>query len=414
MRKLGLAAVFAIVLGLIVGAVGPRAEAQRPDRIKIGATLAVTGRFSSEWGPLVLDFMKGWEKLVNEAGGVFVREYNAKLPIQLIIYDDESNPDKAVELYEKLAAVDKVHLFLGPGSSPITLRATTVAERLKIPMLTVEANSPVIYARNFQWIAGVDRPAQYWSEHYFDTIKRFNEEKKTNYRTIAFVIDDTPHTKDIVEGSLELAKKAGLEIVAQETVPFPTSEFSAVITKFKQANPDIVYVSGWTVTAIPFVKQANELGLKPKELHIIHMLPEFVRDVGAQLAEGVTGETHIARKHLDQRFQTLMKQLNVTDPYTFKSLVTPIRYLALETMAKAIEKAGTLDREKVMESLKTLSYEVPHGPVKFNFNVKLGNRVLNGFGEKYLYAAQIQNGQIQIIAPSKAADTAYRPMSRRY
>jgi len=413
MRKVGLAIALAIIFAFVVGAITPGAEAQRPDRIKIGATLAITGRFSVEWGPAVLDFMKGWEKLVNDGGGVFVREYNARLPVQLVIYDDESNPDKSVELYEKLAAVDKVHLFLGPGSSPITLRASTVAERLKIPMLAVEANSPVIYTRNFQWLVGVDRPAQGWSDPYFEMIKRLNDEKKINYRTVAFLIEDSPHTKDVGEGSLEAAKRAGLQIVAQETVPFRTSEFSAVITKFKQANPDIVFTSGWAVTAVPFVKQANELGLKPKELHIIHMLPEFIRDVGAQLAEGVTGETHLARKHLDQRYLTILKQLNVTDPYAFKSLILPIRYLALETIVKAIEKAGTLDREKFMEALKTLSYEVPHGPVKFNFNVKLGNRVVNGTGEKYLYSAQIQNGQIQIIAPAKAADTAYKPMPRQ-
>ena len=65
-----------------------------------------------------------------------------------------------------------------------------------------------------------------------------------------------------------------------------------------------------------------------------------------------------------------------------------------------------------MESLKTLSFEVPHGPVRFNYNVKLGNRVLNGVGEKYLYAAQVQNGQLQVIAPAKAADTTYKVPSR--
>jgi branched-chain amino acid transport system substrate-binding protein len=413
MKKVCLLAVAMVVCTMLAGLLDPRGvEAQRPDRIKIGGTLAVTGRFSIDWGPPIFDFMKAWEKLVNGAGGVFVREYNAKLPIELIIYDDESNPDKSVELYEKLAAVDKVHLFIGPGTSPITLRASTVAERLKIPMLTVEANSPIIYARNFQWIAGVDKPAQFWSDHYFDLIKRLNDEKKISYRTIAFLIQDHPHTKDVAEGALEAAKRAGIEVVAQETVPFPASEFSAAITKFKQVNPDIVYVGAWPISATPFVKQAHELGLKPKEIHVIHMSPEWARDVGPSLAEGVTGETHIARKHLDQRYLAVLKQLNVTDPYLYKSLNLPIRYLGLETMVRAIEKAGTLDREKFMESLKTLSFEMPHGPVRFNYNVKLGNRVLNGVGEKYLYAAQIQNGQLQVIAPAKAADTTYKVPSR--
>jgi branched-chain amino acid transport system substrate-binding protein len=388
------------------------AEAQRPDKVKIGGTVAVTGRFSSDWGPGVMEFMKGWEKLVNSDGGVFVKEYNAKLPVELVLYDDESSPEKSVELYEKLAAVDRVHLFIGPGSSPITLRASTVAERLKIPMLLVEANSPIIYARGFQWIAGVDRPAQYWAGPYFDLIKELREKRIVDYRTIAFLIEDHPHTKDVAEGAVELAKKAGLDVVATETVPFQTSDFSAVIAKFKQANPDIVYSSGWTVTSVPFVKQANELGLKPKALHVIHLIPEFAQLAGPRLAEGVTGETHIARKHLDQRYLQILKQLNVDDPYSYKSLVLPIRYLALETLRRGIEAAGTLDREKFMAALRTLQFDTPHGPHRFNYNVQVGNRVLNGMGEKYLYAGQFQGGKIVIIAPAAAADGPFRPSPR--
>jgi branched-chain amino acid transport system substrate-binding protein len=397
-RRLSIA-LLALALGMLLAL---PAAAQRPDRIKIGGTVAVTGRFAPDWGPGIIEFMKGWEKLVNSEGGVLVKEYNAKLPIELVLYDDESSPEKSVELYEKLNAVDKVHLFIGPGSSPITLRASTVAERLKIPMLLVEANSPIIYSRGFQWIAGVDRPAQYWAGPYFDLIKELREKNVAPYRTIAFLVEDHPHTKDVAEGAIELAKKAGLEVVGTESVPFQTSDFSAVIAKFKQANPDIVYSAAWTATSVAFVKQANELGLKPKAFHVIHLVPEFAQQVGPKLAEGVTGETHIARKHLD-----------VDDPYPYKSLVLPIRYLALETLRRGIEAAGTLDREKFMASLRTLQFDTPHGPHRFNYNVKLGNRVLNGMGEKYLYAGQFQNGKIVIVAPPAAADGPYRPTPRQ-
>jgi ABC-type branched-subunit amino acid transport system substrate-binding protein len=413
MTMIGSRARFVTVLLLAFGlaSAGP-ALAQRPDRIKIGGTVAATGRFSSDWGPGIIEFMKGWEKQINTEGGVAVKEYNAKLPIELVLYDDESSPEKSVELYEKLAAVDKVHLFIGPGSSPITLRASTVAERLKIPMVLVEANSPIIYTRGFQWIAGVDRPAQYWSIPYFDLLKELRDKGTVNYRTIAFLIEDHPHTKDVAEGAVEQAKKAGFEVVATESVPFQTSDFSAVIARFKQLNPDIVYSAGWTITSVPFVKQANELGLKPRELHVIHLVPEFAQQVGAKLAEGVTGETHIARKHLDQRYLTILKQLNQPDPYAYKSLVLPIRYLALETIRRGIEAAGTLEREKFMITLRTLQFDMPHGPHRFNYNVKLGKYVLNGMGEKYLYAGQFQNGKIVIIAPAAAADGPYRPTPR--
>src|SRR5574341_1854541 len=154
MRK----AAIGIAVLILTLAAGVARAGEQPATVKIGATLAITGPLSPDWGPGTLDFMRMWEKHVNAQGGVFVKEFNARLPLQFVIYDDESNPDKSAELYEKLAAVDKVNLFLGPASSPVTLRATTVAERLKIPMVTVEANSPVVFSRGFQWIVGVPRP----------------------------------------------------------------------------------------------------------------------------------------------------------------------------------------------------------------------------------------------------------------
>ena len=109
MRKRAL--FFTVVLALATVLVASSVFAQAPQQIKIGATLAVTGGFSAEWGPPFLQFMMAWEKVVNEEGGVFVKQYNKKLPVKLIVYDDESSPDKSVELYEKLAAVDKVNFF---------------------------------------------------------------------------------------------------------------------------------------------------------------------------------------------------------------------------------------------------------------------------------------------------------------
>ncbi len=414
MRKAGTSvALLALIVAWTFASGSPAAAGERPASVKIGGTLAVTGPFSPDWGPGVRDFMKVYEKQVNAQGGIFVKEFNAKLPLELVIYDDESNPDKSAELYEKLAAVDKVHMFLGPGSSPVTLRASTVAEKLKIPMVTVEANSPVIYSRNFQWIVGVDRPAYYWSENYFALLKDLRDKGKIAYKTIAFLIEDNPHTKDVGQGAQDFAQKAGFQGVAAETVPFRTKDFSAAIARFKSANPDILYVAAWPFTSVPFFKQAHELGLKPREMHTIHLIPDWARDVGPQIAEGVTGEAHMAAKALPEGLVAILKEMKVDDPYSFKSLTTPIRFLGMETVRRGIEAAGTLDREKLMATLRTLQFEMPWGPSKFNFNVQLAGRTLNGVGEKYLFAAQIQGGKIRVIGPARYADVEYKPSPRQ-
>jgi len=414
MRKIGQAiALVALILAFGVAASPPAWPGERPATVKIGATLAITGFLSPDWGPRIVDFMKVWEKQVNAQGGVFVKEFNARLPLELVIYDDESNPDKSAELYEKLAAVDRVHLFLGPASSPVTLRATTVAERLKIPMVTVEANSPIVFSRGFQWIVGVDRPGHFWSENYFAMLKDLREKGKVPYKTIAFLIEDNPHTKDVAQGAQEFAQKSGLQIVAAEAVPFRTKDFSAPIARFKGLNPDILYVSAWPFTSAPFFKQAHELGLKPREAHTIHLILEWARDVGPQLAEGVTGESHLALKAMPDGLGAILKELKVDDPYAFKAITTPIRYLAMETVRRGIEAAGSLDREKLMATLRALRFDMPWGPAKFDFNVQVAGRALNGVGEKYLFTSQLQNGRIQIVWPPRYADTEYRPSPRQ-
>ncbi len=397
----------ASALFLLMG-IAPEAIAQAPTEIRVGATLPITGRFSPEWGPGVRDFMLAWEKRTNADGGIFLKSYNRKLPVKFVIYDDESSPEKSVELYERLASVDKVSLFLGPGSSAITLRASTVAEQLKMPMLATEANTPMIYGRGYQWIVGVLKPLSFWSEAYFNMLSELRN-RGENLKTIAFVIAQDPHSSEVGKASIARAKAIGLNVVAVEEVPFVVQDFSAVISKFKAASPDIIYSAMFTTSQVTFLKQAAALGLKAKEMHVTHMVPDLMKSAGPGLAEGLSGESQMALKHVEPLFAQILKDLNVADPYEYKSDVTPVRFLAMQTMRRALEAAGTLDREAFMKSLKAVKYDTPAGPFGFTANLKVGDLVTNGFGSKPQYAMQIQNGKIRAVFPVDAADTTFKP-----
>src|SRR5215475_7434863 len=196
-----------LVSALFAGshAFAPDAGAQARE-IKIGGTMAITGAFSVEWGPKARQFMEEWAAMMNARGGVFVKEANARLPIKLIVYDDGSNADRAVELYERLATTDKVDFFSGPASSPITIKASTVAEKYGIPMVTAEANSPVIFARGFKWLVGADRPAPQWAEDYYRMLKVLMDTGVLpRLKTVAVVQENTPHTMDVGWGAVNRA-----------------------------------------------------------------------------------------------------------------------------------------------------------------------------------------------------------------
>ena len=92
--------------------------APAPDAIKIGCTLPLTGRFAAN-GIEVKDGYEIAVQHINEDGGILIKEYGKKIPVKLIMYDDESDPTKAAARYEKLFSEDKVislsrFVFHGP------------------------------------------------------------------------------------------------------------------------------------------------------------------------------------------------------------------------------------------------------------------------------------------------------------
>ncbi|HMH51433.1 MAG TPA: amino acid ABC transporter substrate-binding protein [Candidatus Acidoferrum sp.] len=402
-----------IAVGLAVAAVGAVVTPvlAQPREIKIGGTMAVTGAFAVEWGPTAKAFMEEWAKMMNERGGVFVKEANAKLPIKLTVYDDGSSPDRAVELYERLATTDKVDFFTGPATSPITIRASTVAEKYGIPMVTAEANSPAIFARGFKWLVGADRPAPQWAEDYYAMAKALMDAgAMPRLKTVAVIQENTPHTMDVGWGGIHRAGIAGLTVVATETVPPNAADFSAIIGKLKALNPDMLYVATWAGTAAAFAKQAFELGLRPKELHIPHstITDKYYGMVGASIGEGITGTTHEAHfKHGDKdAYFALRKRVGLSG---FDAGWTSLRFIALEALTKAIEGAGSLDRAKVMAALRGLKYETLHGPLAFSFGVEVAGKKVDGVGNKSVFPAQWQNGKIEVLWPPEVATAKYRP-----
>lgn len=388
----------------------PTALAQARE-IKIGGSMAVTGPFSVEWGPKAKQFMEEWAKMMNERGGVFVKEANAKLPVKLIVYDDGSSPDRAVELYERLATTDKVDFFTGPASSPITIKASTVAEKYGIPMVTAEANSPMIFARGFKWLVGCDRPAPQWAEDYYRLLKALMDAGTLpKLKTVAVIQENTPHTLDIGWGGVNKANLAGLTVIATETVPPGATDFAAIIGKLKGLSPDIVYVATWAGTAAAFAKQAFELGLKPKELHIPHstITEKYYAMVGGNVGEGITGITHevkFTKGDKDAYFE-LRKKVGLAG---FDGGWTSLRFIALEALAKAIERAGSLERAKVMAALRTLRYETLYGEFAFVFGVEVAGKKVDGVGNKPIFPAQWQNGKIEVLWPLELATSRYQP-----
>jgi branched-chain amino acid transport system substrate-binding protein len=332
--------------------------------------------------------MKAWAARVNRGGGLFVKEYGRRLPVRFVVYDDRSDEATAKKYYERLVTVDKVDLLLGPYSSPLTLASSTAAENHKVPYLAVCANSPKIYGRGFQWLAGVIDLGPRYTYRYWEMIKAEGKAK-----TVSFVVEDTLHPLSVHDGAKKLAEDAGLKVLSSDTVPADTRDFTPLVTRLKALKPDLVFVSSNIPFGVNFMKQARELKLSPKEYHAIHHSGVFQKPLGAT-AEGVTGQSYWVEgmKLGDSKLiKELLEASDLTEPmYPW----VPAYIAAFQIVEAAVEKAGTLEKGALMRTLKGLRIDTVCGQAFFHET---------GYGSINTYPSQIQNGRYVVIWPRSAA-----------
>jgi branched-chain amino acid transport system substrate-binding protein len=382
--------ILAAVAALSVIAMAP-ASAQ--DVIKIGVTAPITGGLSSIYS-IQGKLWDAWTQAQNEAGGIFVKPLNKKLPIKIVYYDDKSDPKVSVKFYERLISEDKVDFLMGPPGSPIAFAASTVAERYKFPMIHGAASDPQIFARGFHYIQGVLGPATDWSHYFFEMLG-----KEGKVKTAALVVEDSLYSRGVAVGVRQLAEKNGIKIVVDQTIPADNQDFTAITSQIKQANPDLVYVATFPPFYIRFAKQAAELGLHPKALHCSTCSAVSVRNgLGAE-ANGITGEVFWIPGMKLGDYKMLERALEISglDPvqWTFALISIP----ALEVIRVGIEKAGTLDREAVYAAIQ--SNEIPTVMGTFKAMGK-------GIGTLNPLPMQVQDGKVGVIFPPEAKTMDYK------
>jgi branched-chain amino acid transport system substrate-binding protein len=386
MRKAGSALV--LMVAIFLGGI-QASNAQEKKEIVVGMTLCLTGRFAVEVG--VFDRMiKSWENYVNtKQGGLYVKAYNKKLPVRTVIYDDKSDQATAVKFYERLITVDKCDILMGPKSSPITFPVTSVSEKYMVPMVLTTANTPAIFTRGFKSFVCVNGLATGWSNHYFDLLA---EEKKV--KTIGFVAEDTPHTREVYEGAIPDAEGRGIKAVLKEVAPAGTTDFTPVLVKLKAADPDIVYLSTFVPMGVTLRKQAKEFGLKPREWHFIHIAKAFYEALGKD-TDGATGEYNWlpGMKYGNvSKFLEIVKDAKI-DPEEYNDL--GLHYAALEAAEVGIEKAESLKAEDLLKSLWASKFESILGPI--SYEPGKGNSAYQQCAVQYI------DGNLRIIHPKKIA-----------
>src|SRR5216117_1224497 len=345
-------AALAVALALAAGGVVP-ATAQAP--IRIGASLSLTGTYA-KLGKNQHEGYQLCEKDLNAKGGLLGRK------LQMVVYDDQSLPATAVRLYEKLITEDKVDGVMGPYSSPVTEASVNVTEKYKKVMVAPLAATTSIFKRppdkKRSYVFMVISPAEEYLEGLIDTAA------KRGLKTVAIVNEDTLFSKAAASGAVELAKKRGMRVVFQEAYPKGNTDFSALLTKIKAANPDVIAAATYFDDAVALTRQMKELNVNPKMYGVTvgGDLPEFY-DTLKQNAEYIYGATqweHTLPYAGNQEWFESYKKEFAHDP----SYHSAAGYAGCLVYAEAAKRANSLDADKVREQLLKLEMLTIFGDYK--------------------------------------------------
>ena len=232
------------------------AFAQGAAPIKIGFSMALTGPLAPN-GKQALLGAQIWQEQVNAKGGLLGRQ------VQLVNYDDQSNPSTVPGIYTKLLDVDKVDLIVSGYATNMVAPVIPIAmQRGKtlVGLFALAANSEFHYPKYFSMLPSGPTPKELFTEGFFQVASAQNPKPQT----IAIAAEDADFSHNAADGARTNVKKYGFKSVYDKTYPPNTTDFSPIIRAIQAANPDLVVFCSYPLSSVGLLQSANELGFKPK------------------------------------------------------------------------------------------------------------------------------------------------------
>jgi branched-chain amino acid transport system substrate-binding protein len=221
--------------------------------IKIGGTLPLTGGNASI-GKVAQATAQIWAEDINKRGGLLGRK------VELMFYDDQTNPTLVPGLYTKLLDVDKVDLIAGTGTNLVAPAMPLLIERkrLVVANLALAVNDPFNYDKYFQIMPYGPNGKDELARGFFEIAAKINPKPKT----VALVGADAEFANNALEGAREHAKRLGFRVVYDKSYPPNQVDFLSVVRAIAATKPDLVFVGSYVADTSGLVRAAAEVKLK--------------------------------------------------------------------------------------------------------------------------------------------------------
>jgi len=335
---------------------------------------------------------------LNKAGGIMVKEFNRKIPVELKLLDSESDTNKIGTLAQALVLNDKVNFLVSSPMWPQDIVAVAVvAEKNKVPFVAFAGPyEPNLHVREaagglkYTWESGfaIGMPAPEGdfranlhgytmmglAMSYFDKYGA-----QTNKKVAVFASDD-PDGRGWYSAFAPALKGAGYTPVGMEkdlgVAPLDITDFTPIIREWMNSEAEIMFGNAPAPWVGTLLRQCSSMGFKPKVIiaEKAGMLYDDVMSWGGNLPNGVMAliEWSPSIKNAKGIGDTTPQSLNeawskskIGNGKPFQPMVG-CGYSQVQILADAIERAGTLDKDKVNAALAQTDFLSMRGRAKFD------------------------------------------------
>lgn len=351
----GILAISMLTMGL-VGCGNGQGSSGDSDEIVIGAIGPLSGG-ASTYGQSVKNGAQIFLDKINANGGIDGKQ------VVLKFEDDEADPTKAINAYDKLVNQDGVGLLLGPVTSGAANAVGPNATADGVPMITPSGTETNLTTTGGEFVFRTC----YIDATQGEVIAKYSTEN-LGAKTMAVLYNkDSDYSIGIAEAAKAQFESNGGKVVEYVSYNEGDKDFSAQLTNIKGSNPDVLVLPDYYSVVGVIADQARKIGITSQLMGGDGWdSPELVK-IGGDAVEGAFFVNHYSPNDTDeavQEFVNSYKEKYGQTPDAFAAL----SYSTLQLFEEAITKAGSTDGEAVKEALKNIAGETISGNIKFDEN----------------------------------------------
>ncbi|MCI0454307.1 MAG: amino acid ABC transporter substrate-binding protein [Candidatus Dadabacteria bacterium] len=365
--------------------------------IRFGVSISLSGRYSAQ-GKESFEGLTLWIKDVNQSGGILIKKSGKKLPVNLIYYDDGSSVETCKILVDRLIVKDKVDVLIGPYSSGLTLGAAPIAEKYKKILWNHGGSSDEIFEKGFTYIVSTITPASRYLTGVIDMLKSIDGRAK---KIAIFHAQDSGFSASVADGAKRHGEERGFQVI-EFRYKSGENNFSPLLQKVKEENPDVIFCAGRADDDINLAGQMIEHWVSAKAIALVAAAIKDFKGILGKKSEGFLGPSQWEREI------KITPDFGPTPEEFFKRFIETYSkepdYPAAQgynigvIIQRFIEQAGTLNDKNLREAVNKISLKTFYGD--FKIDTATGKQV----GHK-MVIVQWQSGNKVIVYPDEVAES---------